>query len=368
MKLKEFSVETWMTVHENDCRYNLADTCVKAMSLHELADMTKEDIIGQIYDIPLDYGPIQGSDDLKDAILSLYKTGGHENIAITRGAVNANQHVMDTLLEPGDHVVALTPGYEQFYSYPASLGCSYSLVHLDEARNWEPDIEDFKQAINDRTKMIILNAPNNPTGTTIDSKLMQALIELCRPRGIYILCDEIYKGINPDADSDSVADLYERGITTSSLAKIYSFAGLRLGWIKASKQIIDLINFRRDYTIISTGAIDDRLTAIVLNHKDQILARSRAIVHTNVAILKDYLASEPLVDAVIPKDGTVCFLHYHKDLPSAAFCEDIQQRHGVFFVPGSCFDEEYHLRFGFTRDSEEIRQGLALLSKYLHES
>lgn len=367
MKLKEFSVETWMTEHENDCRYNLADTCVEAMSLHDLADLTKEDIIGKIYDIPLDYGPIQGSDALKDAILSLYKTGTHENIAIARGTVNANQHVMDTLLEPGDHVVALSPGYEQFYSYPASLGCSYTLIHLKEEKNWEPDIDDFASAINNKTKMIILNAPNNPTGTTIDQKLMEQLIELCGPRGIYILCDEVYKGIAEDCYCDSVSDLYDRGITTSSLAKIYSFAGLRLGWIKASKEIIDAINYRRDYTIISTGAIDDLLTTIVLNHKEKILARSRKIVENNVQILKDYLLTEPLVDAVIPKDGTVCFLHYHKDISSSVLCEDLQKRYGVFFVPGSCFDLEYHLRFGFTRESEEIRTGLQLLSRYLHE-
>lgn len=367
MHLKEFSVETWMTEHEGSCQYNLADTCIKAMSLRELESLTHEDIINHIYDIPLDYGPIQGSQELKDAILTLYKTGDHDNLAITRGAVNANQHVMDTILEPGDHIVALTPGYEQFYTYPASLGCDYTLIQLQEEKQWEPSIEDFKEAINDRTKMIILNAPNNPTGTIIKQDLMEQLIAYCQRRSIYILVDEIYKGINPQAYCDSVSDLYELGITTSSLAKIYSFAGLRLGWIKANKELIKQINFRRDYTMISTGAIDDYLTCVVLRHKEEVLKRSRDIVSKNIAILKDYLAAEPLVSCVIPQDGTVAFLHYHAPIDSKTLCEELQAKCGVFFVPGACFDQEYYLRFGFTQDPHIIKQGLSLLSAYLHE-
>lgn len=366
MKLKEFSVETWMTDHENDCRYNLADTCIKAMSLRELEELTHEDIINHIYDIPLDYGPIQGSAELKDAILTLYKTGDHDNLSITRGAVNANQHVMDTILEPGDHVVALTPGYEQFYTYPASLGCDYTLIELEEEKNWEPSLDDFKKAINDRTKMIILNAPNNPTGTIIKQDLMEDLIKLCKPHHIYILVDEIYKGISSHDYCDSISDLYEYGITTSSLAKIYSFAGLRLGWIKANKDLIKTINYRRDYTMISTGAIDDYLTCVVLKHKEEVLKRSREIVSANIKILKDYLSREPLVTCVIPEDGTVAFLHYHAPIDSKTLCVELQSQSGVFFVPGACFNKEYYLRFGFTQDPAVIQKGLQLLSQYLH--
>lgn len=367
MKLKEFDVETWMTEHENDCRYNLADTCVKAMSLRELEDLIKENVMDHIYDLPLDYGPIQGSPALKEAILSLYKTGNSENIAITRGAVNANQHVMDTILEPGDHIVALTPGYEQFYSYPKSLGCAYTLVELKEDNNWQPTIDDFQKAINENTKMIILNSPNNPTGTLIKDDLMKQLIDLCAPHHIYIMCDEIYKGLT-ETDTGSVSDLYEYGITTSSLAKIYSFAGLRLGWIKARKELIDKINYRRDYTMISTGAIDDYLTTVVLQHKEIILDRSRKIVLQNKEILKHYLEKEPLVSCVIPEDGTVAFLHYHVDVPSKVLCENLQKATGVFFVPGACFGSEYHLRFGFTQDPEVIEKGLLLLSDYLRNT
>ena len=365
MYLKEFDVETWMTNHEQNCQYNLADTCVSDMSIHELESLIQKDLMGDLMHMRMDYGPITGSDSLKDAILSLYKTGTRGNIAVAHGAINANEHVMDTLLNKGNHIIALTPSYEQFYSYPASLGCDYDLVELDEGNNWEPVIEDFKKLIKPETKMFILNSPNNPTGTVIKQSLMEELIELARSHSIYILVDEIYRGMN-NTLCDSISDMYELGIATASLSKVYSFAGLRLGWIKGPKELIDEINFRRDYTIISTGPWNDYLATVVLQHKDQILDRSRHIILENKRILKEWLEKEDLVECVIPEDGTVCFLHYLFDMPSKELCEKLQNDTGVFFVPGMAFNKEYHLRFGFTSDSKIIKEGLETFSSWIH--
>lgn len=367
MKLKEFTVETWMTDHELDCQYNLAETCVASMSLRELAHLTHKDLVDQILDIRMDYGPITGSLRLKKAILSLYKSGNEENLTITHGAINANELVMLTLLEPGDHVIALTPTYQQFYSFPESLGCTYDLIPLEEEKNWMPSIDDFKKVITNKTKMILLNSPNNPTGTVIGHELMMSLIALAKEYDCYIMIDEIYRGMREENPlCESISDLYERGIATASLSKIYSFAGLRLGWVKADKSIIEAINLRRDYTIISSGAFSDEMAATVLENKDVLLKRSRSIVATNKAILKAWLAKEKRITCVIPEDGTVCFLHYHFDMPSKQLCEQLQEDTGVFFVPGACFDKEYHLRFGFTNDSTMIKEGLETFSRWMN--
>ena len=160
--------------------------------------------------------------------------------------------------------------------------------------------------------------------------------------------------------------MYELGIATASLSKVYSFAGLRLGWIKGPKQLIDEINFRRDYTIISTGPWNDYLATVVLQHKDLILDRSRHIILENKKILKEWLEKEDLVECVIPEDGTVCFLHYLFDMPSKELCEKLQNDTGVFFVPGMAFNKEYHLRFGFTSDSKVIKEGLETFSSWIH--
>ena len=147
MKINEFKVETWMTDHENDCQYNLTETCVSSLTLSELQQFVSENISDQIMSMKMDYGPIVGSQRLKKAILSLYETGDESHITITHGAINANELVMMSLLEAGDHVISLFPTYQQMYDFPLSLGCEVSLITLKEENEWLPTIEDFQSCI-----------------------------------------------------------------------------------------------------------------------------------------------------------------------------------------------------------------------------
>ena len=366
MKLDCFQVEQWMTDHENDCRYNLTDTCVEPLTISQLEQLTDCSLMDTIASMPLDYGPIVGSDDLRRAILSLYRTGDIDHIAIAQGTNNANELVMMTLLDADDHIISMTPTYQQFYEFPSMLGCRYDLVELDEASGWQADVDEFISLINDDTKMIILNSPNNPTGTVFDEEWLKALIEVCRERHIYILIDEIYRGLSADSPA-SISDLYEYGIATSSLSKLYSSAGLRIGWIKGPKKVIEEINQMRNYTIISTGFLTDYLGTHVLTHKETILERSRAIVNQNKDNLRAYLSHEKRLSCVIPDDGTVGFQHYHFDMPSIELAETLQKETGIFFVPGACFNAEYHLRIGFTRDPEMMNEGLVRFSQWMDE-
>lgn len=369
MKIVEFEVETWMTDHENNCQYNLTETCVKPMSLNELQEFVEEDIVTSIMSMTMDYGPIVGSLALKKAILSLYETGNENNVTIAHGAINANELAMISLLEPGDHIISLFPTYQQMYDFPRSLGCEVSLIHLSEEKNWLPSIEDFKQCINSKTKMICLNSPNNPTGTTFPLSLIKEIIALAKAYDCYILCDEIYRGVNTVTGKlcPSFSDYYDKAIVTQSLSKVFSFPGLRLGWIKGPKEVIHTIDLRRDYHIISSGPMDDYLATLILNHKENILKRSLDICRQNKKCLQEWLMQEPHVSCVIPEDGTVCFLKYDIDMPSQELCEKLQKETGVFFVPGAAFGVENHLRYGFTHEVEYAKEGLTIFSKWLRQ-
>ncbi|MEI3293255.1 MAG: hypothetical protein V8R63_07315 [Thomasclavelia ramosa] len=110
MKINEFKVETWMTDYENDCQYNMAETCVASMSLNDLLELVEDKIgvIDNLLNTKLDYGPIVGSQRLREGIASLYQNGDR-NITITHGCINANELVLISLLEKGDHVITITP-------------------------------------------------------------------------------------------------------------------------------------------------------------------------------------------------------------------------------------------------------------------
>ena len=211
--------------------------------------------------------------------------------------------------------------------------------------------------------MICLNLPNNPTGTTLDHEEMQQLIQICKKHDLYVLVDEIYRGLYQE---ESISDLYEKGIATSGLSKVLSTPGLRVGWIKTKdKELIRLINERRDYSIISSGPINDYLGALTLKYSKEILKRNREILEENKCYLKEWLKAHPHLSCVIPKYGTVCFLKYDYKIDSNTFCEKLQEETGVFFVPGCCFDVENHLRFGLANDSQIVKEGLEVFSNWL---
>ena len=191
------------------------------------------------------------------------------------------------------------------------------------------------------------------------------ICEFAKKHNLYILCDEIYRGLNPKTKElmPSFADYYDKSIVTQSLSKVYSYAGLRLGWIIASSNIISKINYRRDYHIISSGPMSDYLGTIVLKCKDDILKRSDEITSKGKQLLKDWLENETHFSCVIPEYGTVGFLKYDFDIPSSQFCQKLQNDTGIFFVPGSCFGIENHVRFGFTH-SDHIEKALPILSDW----
>lgn len=366
MKIDFFDVEAWMTEHEVDYRYNLAETCVASMSINDLLEFVddKENIINNLLATKLDYGPIVGSERLRRGIAKLYQTGDLNNITISHGCINANELVLISLLEKGDHLITITPTYQQMYSFPESLGVETSLIELKEENNWLPKLEDFEKEIKENTKMICLVNPNNPTSTKFSKEFLVKLVEIAKKHNLYILCDEVYQGLG--VDEVAISDLYDLGISTSSLSKVTSFAGLRVGWIKTNHEIIKTINDRRDYHIISTGYLNDYLASVVIENYDKIIKRSKKIINTNRQILIEWLKEEPLVECVVPEVGTIAFLKYNLPIKSKELCIKLQKDTGVFFVPGACFNQEYHLRFGFANKSEDIKAGLELFSKWLH--
>ena len=134
---------------------------------------------------------------------------------------------------------------------------------------------------------------------------------------------------------------------------------------KKDKELIRLINERRDYSIISSGPINDYLGALTLKYSKEILKRNREILEENKCYLKEWLKAHPHLSCVIPKYGTVCFLKYDYKIDSNTFCEKLQEETGVFFVPGCCFDVENHLRFGLANDSQIVKEGLEVFSNWL---
>lgn len=369
MKIKEFGVEIWMNAYETKCAYNLAETCVESLTLEQLLEMAgkKDSILAELLPMKLTYGAIEGSDRLRNNVAALYTEQSKDNVIITHGAIGANALVYETLVEPGDHVISVAPTYQQHYSIPESYGADVSILKLREEHAFLPDLEALRALVRPNTKVIAINNPNNPTGALMDQAMLEQIVTIARSVGAYLLSDEVYRGIDQHGDGStaSIADLYEKGISTASMSKAFSLAGLRLGWIVGPADLIHSVSIHRDYNTISVGMLNDHFACIALENKDKILARNQAITRTNLKYLDQWVAQEPKVAYVKPKSGTTALLKFDIDLPSRDLCVQLLDSKGVMFTPGSALDIEGYVRIGYANNLSVLKEGLAKVSEFL---
>ena len=370
MKIKPFAVEEWMNAWEVGAKYNIAETCVDSISMNELFELTGEDkteFLNRLCARRLSYGDIEGLPEFRKGVCGLYKTLNIENIVPTHGASGANHHVFYSLISPGDRVVSIMPTYQQLYSIPESYGADVQILHLSKENNYLPDLEKLRRLVTPETKMICINNPNNPTGALMSEQLLREIVEIARSADAWILCDEVYRHLSQeDGWCPSIVDLYEKGISVSSMSKVFSLAGLRLGWIAThDMSVVKSCLSHRDYNLVSCGVFDEMLAAAALKHRDKLLERSRKIVRENLQILDDWVSSEPYVSYVKPKAGTTALVYYDLDIPSYEFCEEMYKKTGAFVTPGDCFEVPHSMRIGYAYGKQDLIDGLKAISEYI---
>lgn len=371
MHIEPFGVEIWMNEWETRCDWNLAETCVESITIAELMALAgkNETDLTDLLPMKMTYGAIEGSDRLRSAIAALYENQQPENLIVTHGTIGANMLVHKTLVSRGDRVVAVVPTYQQHYSIPESIGAEMHLLRLDEANNWLPDLDALRAMVTPETKLIAINNPNNPTGALMDRAMLEQIASIARDADAWVLCDEVYRGTGQTGDGmgPSMADIYEKGISTASTSKAFSLAGLRLGWIAAPREVIEAVSIHRDYDTISVGVLDDHFATLALENADRLLARSHTITRGNLAILSDWIATEPLMSWVTPKAGTTALLKYDLPLSSRDFCVALLEETGVMFTPGSALGMEGYVRIGFANNPEVLKEGLQRVSAFLSQ-
>ena len=372
MHITPFGVEQWMNKWENHCDLNLAETCVVSLTIEDLLQLA-----GKTQSMPADlaamqmtYGDITGSPRLRAAVAALYAGQGPGNVMITHGTIGANALIYQTLVSAGDRVVSITPTYQQHTAIPESIGADVATLPLQAEDGYLPDYDRLAELVTPGTKLIALTNPNNPTGAVIDRAGLERIAEIAGKAGAWVLCDEVYRGTEQASDvpGPSMADIYEKGISTGSTSKAFSLAGLRLGWVVGPEGLMGDIEIHRDYNTISVGMIDDYFATMALENASAILERSRAITRENLAILDEWVTTTPQVHYVRPAGGTTALVGYDLDMPSYELCEALIRDTGVMFTPGSVMGMEGTVRIGFANGTEALREGLPKVAEWLAQN
>lgn len=370
MRIDGFKVEEWMNTYEKQACYNIAETCVDSISTQDLFKLVGVDSIDfwKSFSIRrLTYGDIEGNPKFLNGVCRLYHNLKPDNIIPTHGAAGANSLIFSSLVEPGDHVVSIMPTYQQLYSIPKSLGAKVDILKLRREDEYLPNLDTLRKLVTPQTSIICINNPNNPTGALMDNNILAEIIEIAKSVDAYLICDEVYRHLTQaDTYIESVADLYDKGISTSSMSKVFSMAGVRLGWIATrDAEVRRKCLSHRDYNTISIGIFDEELAAIALANADKLLNRSRLIVRNNLDILTKWVNNEPKISFIKPQGGTTALLHYTNDINSEELCKQLLEKTGTLLTPGDCFDEPKSLRIGYACKTEELKNGLEQLHNFM---
>lgn len=374
MNIKDFKVERWLNLYENDADYEMAETDVRPFTLKELLELGDFDHLKeQLLGVKLGYNPTSGSDKLKEAVASIYQNNVKpENILITTGAIEADFHVTNSLVNKGDTVIVQFPAYQALYSTAEARGAKVKYWKMKPENEYKPDINELKALIDKKTKLVVLNIPNNPTGAVISEAQLKTILKWAEEQDFYVLCDEVYhaleltKGIIPPYGRS----LSKKAISVGSMSKAYGLSGLRLGWMAGPEDLIQKSWGWKDYTSISNTPLSDFLAAFALVNREKVMHRNLAIARKNrKTLLKWFKQHAYFFDYIVPEVGVLCFPKL-KNIPltSKELCEKIFNEKKLLLVPGECFDMPGHLRIGFGGDSKNFNICLTILSDYLNRN
>ena len=309
------------------------------------------------------YGPAKGITELRKA-LSKESTVDFENIMICPGARFAVYLAITTLLNPGDEIVVIEPSWPAYKDCALNAGIKVRTIKTTLETKWEPSIEQINNAINENTKMIILNSPNNPTGKVLPEKLLDDIIQTAKEHHLYVLSDEIYSEYaNNDWKSVLIYN-YEKSIVAKSFSKSHAMTGYRIGWVVAEPSIIEKMS---KLQALSLTNISEPIQYVALQALKANTSENTRIIKLRLdALVKT--AKDIGLEFIEPDGAMYLFAKTkYKDFDVTKFSEKLLE-HGVAIAPGEGFGD-YKEFFRITAiDETRLKEGMIILDTVLKES
>ena len=371
MRIPPFELERFQSVHEHQVEINLTESGVEPLEVGELLGPDAiEGLLGQ----PLAYTQSNGTPELRAAVATTLPGATEEHVVVANGGAEANFVACWRLIDPGDEVVVMQPNYGQVQGLAEGFGALVRPWPLREERagpspRWAPDVDELRALVTNRTKLVAICNPNNPTGARLTGPEVAAVCEVAERHGAWVLSDEIYRGVEHDGvETPTVWGRTERAIVTGGLSKVYGLPGLRIGWAVATRDMAADLWSRRDYTTIAPSAVSDRLArhALAPARRTALLERSRRMIAANIQVVGAWLDAHAGDLAWVPPEaGAIGFVRYSHDIGSTALADRLRQTEGVLVVPGDHFGLDGYLRIGYGGRAASLREGLARLDRVL---
>ncbi|MDM0107751.1 pyridoxal phosphate-dependent aminotransferase [Variovorax sp. J22R24] len=321
-----------------------------------------------------------GLPELREAVAA-YMSGLHpkiesSRIAITSGGVSALMLAVQALVDAGDEVVAITPVWPNLTAQPAILGAKVRCVPLvPKAGQWTLDLAALRAAVTPSTKLLIVNAPNNPTGWTMTRAEQQAILDHCRATGTWILADEVYERLyfepTPNRCAPSFLDVAapeDRLVVAHSFSKSFLMTGWRLGWLVVPPALMDGMGKLIEFNTSCASVFTQRAGVAALAHTEEITPKIVAHLKSCRDTLVPLLADIPGVEVAPARGGMYAFFKLDGFDDALDVAKRLVAEAGLGLAPGNAFAPEAQgwLRWCFaSKDKQRLVDGVDRLKRWL---
>ena len=370
--LPDFRLETHFSKWEFKAKYHLTASDAESISMRDLLAMAMPDEREDFENLWLGYTETFGAPDLRETIAATYERQSASNILCFAGASEGIFAANSVILDKSSHAIVVTPNYQSHETLPLAI-CEATGVPLDPDNRWSLDISQVADAVRPNTKLLTINFPHNPTGTILPFDKYNALIDLCRKHGIYILHDEIFNGLGPAGTRHLpfIADVYERGLSLNVMSKSYGLPGLRIGWIASQDaDVVSKMERMKHYLSICNSGPSERLARIALNNRNTLLSRNCSIIDENLPKWDAFFARYPeLFEWQKPDGSCMAFPRYKGSDGVEEFTRSLVEESGVLLLPSTIYSSELgatptdRFRVGFGRTG--LDEGLAVMDAHL---
>ena len=325
------------------------------------------------------YTPNKGVPELCRAIADFHandlKPNPDNQIMVSCGATEAIQMALFTLVDPGDEVILVTPAWPNYFGQIAMAGAKMVCVPAREENGFVADPDDIRKAITDKTKVIILNSPSNPTGAVVDYDTCKALADILREQDIYIIADEIYSKLVYDEPYTSITSfegIQEKTVYISGFSKMFAMTGWRLGYAIAQPDIIKNMTKLHENGASCLPAPSQYAAAYGMKYCIAEIENMRQSYWKRRDLICSLINDIPGMSVRPPKGAFYAFANVSQltqanGMTSKEFCMDLLKKTGVVIVPGSGFGDsgEGFVRITYATSEENIQRGLARIKGYV---
>jgi aspartate/methionine/tyrosine aminotransferase len=355
VRIADFALERYFARWEFAVEHLLCASDVQGYAMADLLALADDESGGLWEGLTLGYTESTGHPLLRREIASLYDGVDADDVLVFAGAEEAIFCLVNVTMGPGDHAIVTWPGYQSLYEVARATGAEVTLHELHEAGGWALDLARLRAQVTPSTRLIVVNAPHNPTGILPDRATFDGLLAIAEEAGAALVVDEVYRELefDPSRRLPAAVEASSRGVSVGVMSKSYAMAGLRIGWLAShDRDLLARCAAFKDYTTICSSAPSEVLALIGLRARDVVLARSRGIVEANLERLDAFF--EDWGDRftwVRPKAGSIGFPRLTAPgVDIDTWAASLVEAKGVLLLPGSQFGVGgNHFRLGFGR-------------------